>query len=195
MESLTRNFNTGDNFWETNPIFLTVSTFEEFYKEDKTKGKNKSSQIMWAIAFLIDPHEHNVWRNLSESDKKLLIIDDYLKSKTFKWSDYQHLIDEYFKRALTSPERDYYELIDKMEERKNFIKNTPYTLDAYETDEETGRSRLIKGNAKDLDKMVVDTVKLYEQLEVVREKLEKSKQGDGETKGGMQESATEKGLL
>lgn len=194
MESLVRNFNTKDNFWETNPIFLTVSAFEEFHDKDKSKGKNKSSQIMWAIAFLIDPHEHNIWRNLSEEDKKLLITEDYLKDKKFKWYDYQNLIDEYFKRALTSPEKDYYELIEKMEERKKFIKETPYSLDRYEESDD-GRSKLIKGNAKDLDTMVVNTVKLYDQLELVREKLEKSKLGDGETKGGMQESATEKGLL
>ncbi|AGO48984.1 hypothetical protein N356_gp092 [Cellulophaga phage phi14:2] len=195
MDSIVRNFNTNDNFWETNPSFLTVAIFQKFNSEDKSKGKSKSSQIMWAIAFLLDPHQDNIWRNLSDEDKRLLIVEDYLKIKDFKWNDYQELIDSYYSRCLTVPEKDYLELIDKMTERKNFIKNTPYTLDSYEIDERSGRPKLIKGNAKDLDKMVVDTVKLYEQLEVVKEKLEKSKHQDGETKGGMQESATEKGLL
>lgn len=195
MESIVRNFNTNDNFWETNPSFTTVKIFNDFFTADKTKNKSKSSQIMWAIAFLLDPHHDNIWRNLSDEDKRLLISEDYLKDKSFNWNDYQYLIDEYYNRCLTIPEKDYLELIDKMTERKNFIKNTPYTLDSYELDDITGRTKLIKGNAKDLDKMVVDTVKLYEQLEIVKDKLEKSKHADGETKGGMQESATEKGLL
>lgn len=193
--SLLRNFNTDENFWETNPIFKTVKIFEEFYNKDKTKGKKKSSQIMWAIAFLVDPHEHNIWKNLTELDKKVLIQDDFLKNDKFKWSEYQELIDEYYNRVLSIPEKDFQELIDKMNERKEFIKLTPYTLDSYEEDPSTGKLRLIKGNAKDLDKMVVDTAKLYEQLEIVKAKLERSKAIDGETKAGMQESATEKGLL
>lgn len=193
--SLLRNFNTDENFWETNPIFKTVKIFEEFYNKDKTKGKKKSSQIMWAIAFLVDPHEHNIWKNLTELDKKVLIQDDFLKNDKFKWSEYQELIDEYYNRVLSIPEKDFQELIDKMNERKEFIKSTPYTLDSYEEDPSTGKLRLIKGNAKDLDKMVVDTAKLYEQLEIVKAKLERSKAIDGETKAGMQESATEKGLL
>ena len=193
--SLLRNFNTDENFWETNPIFKTVKIFEEFYNKDKTKGKKKSSQIMWAIAFLVDPHEHNIWKNLTELDKKVLIQDDFLKNDNFNWSEYQELIDEYYNRVLSIPEKDFQELIDKMNERKEFIKLTPYTLDSYEEDPSTGKLRLIKGNAKDLDKMVVDTAKLYEQLEIVKAKLERSKAIDGETKAGMQESATEKGLL
>jgi len=82
-----------------------------------------------------------------------------------------------------------------MNERKEFIKNTRYTLDTYEYNEETGKSRKISGTAIHLDKMVIDTAKLYEQLKAVKEKLIKEKEIEGETKGGMQESATEKGLL
>lgn len=193
MTSITRTFNTDENFWETNPAFLTISKFEHFYDLDKSKGKKKSSQIMWAIAFLLDPHQDNVWRNLNEHDKKMLIVDDYLKNSKFKWSEYQDIIDEYYNRVLTLAEKDFYELQEKMHERKEFIKNTPYSLDALE--EVDGKMRVIRGTAAQLDKMVVDTAKLYEQLEVVKQKLEKEAAQDGETKGGMQESATEQGVL
>lgn len=193
MTSITRTFNTDENFWETNASFLTVSKFEHFYNLDKSKGKKKSSQIMWAIAFLIDPHQDNIWKNLNEHDKKMLIVEDYLKDKKFKWSEYQDIIDEYYNRALTLAEKDFYELQEKMTERKEFIKNTPYSLDAIE--EIDGRMRTVKGTAAQLDKMVVDTAKLYEQLELVKQKLEKEAAQDGETKGGMQESATEQGIL
>lgn len=195
MTSITRNFNTDDNFWETNPAFKTIAVFNNFYKEDKTKKKVKSSQIMWAIAFLLDPHQDNPWKNLSNNDKKLLIIDDYLNDKKFEWDKYDILVDEYYKRVLTSVERDFFELVEKMNERKEFIKVTPYTLDTFEFNEASGKTRKVSGNAMSLDKMIVDTAKLYEQLELIKQKLAKEKQIDGETKAGMQESATEKGLL
>ena len=188
--TLTRNFNTDDNFWETNPIFKTVKIFREFYESDKSRKKGNSSRIMWAIAFLIDQHEENIWRNLTEEDKKTLIAEEYLENKEFEWHLYQDIIGEYEKRIMTVAERDFVELMEKMHERKNFIKNTPYTLDTTDSDGKT-----IKGTAKDLDTMVVNTTKLYDQLEIVKQKLERSKQLDGETRGGMKESATEQGLL
>ncbi len=190
MDSLVRNFNTDDNFWETNPIFKTVKIFNNFYQADKSRKKKTSSQIMWAVAFLIDQHEENIWRNLNDHDKRTLIAEEYLNDKEFQWELYTDIIQEYEKRILTVPERDFVELVEKMHERKNFIKNTPYTLDTLSEE-----GKIIKGTAKDLDKMVVDTTKLYEQLEIVREKLEKKRQIEGETKGGMKESATEQGLL
>lgn len=193
MTTIVRNFNTNDNFWETNPSFLSIGLFKRFNEEDKSKGKKNSSQIMWAIAFLLDPHVDNPWKNLSEQDKKILIADEYLEQPNFEWEKYEALIEEYYKRVLTLAEKDFYELMEKMHERKEFIKNTPYTLDTLE--EVDGRIRSIKGTAIQLDKMVTDTIKLYEQLELVKQKLEKEKLSDGETKGGMQESATEKGLL
>ncbi len=195
MDSILRNFETNENFWVTNPAFLTVKLFKEFHSKDKSKDKSKSSRIMWAIAFYLDPHEHNVWRNLSNEDRKMLIADDYLKQKKFNWEDYQDIISEYYKRVLTRPEKDYYELVEKMTERKDFIKNTPYTLESYEEDPETGKFRTVKGTAKDLDSMVTNTIKLYEQLDAVKAKVERAKQLKGETKGGMEESATERGLL
>lgn len=195
MTSIIRNFNTDDNFWETNPAFKSIGVFRDFYDEDTSKGKATSSQLMWAVAFLLDPHHDNPWKNLSEDDKKMLIRDDFLKKDVFDWKAIDHIVKEYYNRVLTMAEKDFYELMEKMHERKEFIKNTPYSLDAYELNEETGKKKLVKGTAAQLDKMVVDTIKLYEQLELVKQKIEKQQQIDGETKAGMQESATEKGLL
>lgn len=194
MTTITRDFNTDENFWETNPAFKSISVFNEFFEQDKSKGKKKSSQIMWAIAFLLDPHQDNPWKNLSDEDRRMLIVEDYIKDDKFKWSKYKDLQEEYYNRVLTLAEKDYVELVEKMHERKEFIKNTPYSLDAKE--EIDGKMRVVKGTAYQLDKMVIDTAKLYEQLDLVKQKLEKEKQmADGETKAGMQESATEKGLL
>jgi|TARA_R110000796_G_scaffold236214_1_gene355441 hypothetical protein len=190
MTTITRTFETQENFWQINPSFLTIKSFREFNKSDKSKNKSNSSQVMWAIAFLIDPHTDNPWKNLGEQDKRDLIKNDYLD---IDWDQHQNLIDEYYSRCLTPAERNLFDIIEKMNERAKFIKNTEYSLDQYE--EMDGRSKLVKGTAVQLDKMVVDTKKIYDQLEQVQQMVAKEKSDGGKTKGGMQESAAEQGLL
>lgn len=187
MDSILRNFNVDENFWEVNPAFLTIKEFVKMHKSDKSKDKFHSSQKMWAIAYLIDPHPDNAWKNVSEEDKIKLIKEDFYN---IKWEDYQDAIDSYREHCLTLAEKDFIRLQKKMHERQNFIDNTPYTLD---TSNEEGK--IIKGTAIQLDKMVVDTLKIYDQLDQVKARLEKDNSNEGSTKGGMQESATEKGLI
>lgn len=190
MTTIVRTFETQENFWQINPSFLTIKKFKEFYNSDKTKEKAKSSQVMWAIAFLIDPHTDNPWKNLANEDKRNLIYTDYYK---INWDDYEELIDEYYNRCLTPAERNLFDIIEKMNERAKFIKNTEYSLDQYE--EMDGKTKLVKGTAVQLDKMVVDTKKIYEQLDQIQQMVNKENTDNGKTKGGMQESAAEKGLL
>jgi hypothetical protein len=187
MTSIIRNFNVDENFWVVNPGFLTIKNFIELHKSDRSKDKFHSSQKMWAIAYLIDPHTDNPWKNVAEEDKAKLLKEDFYD---IDWVEYQHVIETYREHCLTLGEKDFIRLQNKMHERQNFIENTAYTLD---TTSEEGRN--IKGTALQLDKMVVDTLKIYEQLDQVKAKLEKEKSNEGSTKGGMQESAAEKGLL
>ena len=51
-----------------------------------------------------------------------------------------------------------------------------------------------KGTADQLDKMMVNTVKIYQQLEQVKEMLDKESI-EGHGKGGAIESASEQGLI
>jgi len=190
MTTIVRTFDTNENFWLVNPSFLTIKKFREFNKSDKSKNKNTSSQIMWAIAFLVDPHTDNPWKNLADQDKRNLIVTDYCK---VEWDNHEDLIEEYYNRCLTPGERNLFDIIEKMNERSKFIKNTEYSLDEYE--EVGGRSKLTKGTAAQLDKMVVETKKIYEYLDSVQQMVDKEKTDGGKTKGGMQESAAEQGLL
>jgi len=191
MTTITRTFETEENFWEVNPSFLTIKLFREFNKSDKSKKKAKSSQIMWAIAFLIDPHTDNPWKNLADEDKRALIKTDYLD---IEWDEYEDLIAEYYNRCLTAAERNLYDMVEKMNERSKFIKGTEYTLDHME-EMDNGRFKTVKGTALQLDKMVVDSKKIYEQLEQIQQMVNKENTDGGKTKGGMQESAAEQGLL
>lgn len=188
---ITKIWNTDENYWALNPIMKTIKVFREFYEQDKSKGKEKSSKIMWAIALYKDPNEANPWRNTSEADKKLLISEDFLRDKKFEWEDsvISSLISIYEEFCLTIAEKELVRYEKKLSQRGDFINETDYSLDEY--DEDTGK--VVKGTADQLDKMMVNTVKIYEQYDVIKAMI--SKEAGTYVKGGSKESAGESGLL
>lgn len=189
MTTIAKNFNTDLNFWELNPMFKTVKRFLKLYEDDKSKGKKDSSQLMWAIALLIDPNEANIWRNLSEEDKKMLIRTEFLNEKDyFKWEDHQELIDEYENRCLTIAEKELIRFERKLVDRGNFIAKTTYKLDEYE--EDNGKVKLIKGTAEQLDKMMLNTTKINEQYSIIKDML-KQEEAQGSLRAGAKKSASE----
>ena len=86
----------GLNFWKVHPQLKLVGKFKEFYEKDKTKDKEKSSSVMWAI-FLIYDSDSEVF-NFDLKEKISLVSKDFL-SFTFKEEDYKEIRDFY----LTPP--------------------------------------------------------------------------------------------
>lgn len=189
--TITKIWNTDENYWILNPIMKTFKVFNDFYLSDKSKNKEQSSKIMWAIALYVDPSEYNPWRTTSDSDKKELIATDYLNNKNFNWEDpiYSQLIDTYIERCLTLAEKELVRFEKKLSQRGDFIDKTKYTLDEY--DEDSGKVK--KGTADQLDKMMVNTIKIYEQLDLIKAMF--NKESEGHLKGGSKESASEQGIL
>jgi hypothetical protein len=181
MEStLIKSWDTSINFWVANPNFTSVTKFKEWMDKDKSKDKRDSSQVMWAIVLLLDMNTSNIWRNLAEVDKKLLIKEDFLKDKTFNWEDKQvkELIDEYTERLLTIAEKMLRNFNLKLIDRQKFIDDTAYDME----------------NADQLDKMMINTSKIYSQYEDIKNMFDLEK-NSGKTRGGIKESAMEQGLL
>lgn len=189
--SISKVWNTDENYWLMNPIMKTIKVFREFFEQDKSKNKDKSSKIMWAIALYKDPNDYNPWRNTSDIDKKILIAEDYLLDKKFNWEDHfiESLIDAYENFCLTIGEKELVRYELKLSDRGNFLHKTHYSLDEY--DEETGKVN--KGTADQLDKMMVNTVKIYEQYDLIKGML--TKEQSGQTRGGSKESAAETGKI
>lgn len=188
MTTIAKNFNTNLNFWELNPTFLTRRIFREYYEKDKSKKKNDSSRIMWAIALLLDPNEANIWKNVAENDKKDLIKDEYLEDKKFKWELVEDLCKEYEEHCLTIAEKELVRFERKLVDRGDFINKTKYTLDTF--DPESGK--ILKGTAEQLDKMMLNTSKLNEQYKELRDNL-KQEASQGSLRAGAKKSASEKG--
>jgi len=176
--SILSNFNIDTNFWEVNTIFKILGKFAKFYRSDTSRGKAASSKVMWAISLLVDDSKENKLRNFPIKDKQTIIAEEFIRDESFEWKKYVDLIEFYRETQFTKFKRSLLFLKEKMEEREEFLKSVPYTLD----------------NAKDLDNIIANTDKLFgmmQKLEVQVEKEENEESG-GIAKGGRVESAGER---
>lgn len=190
--TIAKNWNTDENFWDMNPGIKSIGLFKTLLSKDKSKGKAQSSNLMWAIALYADPHEENPWRNLVDEEKKSLIATDFLKDPKFNWEHPEIIeyINTYIFYCTTIAEKELISFEKKLVERGAFIMNTKFTLDYF--DEVTGKPK--KGTADQLDRMLVNTGRLYDQLEEIKAKIAKES-AEGHLRGGAVESISEEGLI
>ena len=176
--SLLNSFDIDTNIWEVEPQLKIPKVFAELYNSDKSKGKAHSSKIMWAIALLIDNSEANKFRNMPLKEKKDFIAEDYLLDVRFDWDSVKDLIKEYGRFSMSKLERSLCIYEQKLEERTDFTETTVYTLE----------------DAPAIDKIISSTKALFDLISKLRDDINKEK-SSGETKGDMEESASEKGEL
>jgi len=170
------NFDTTANFWALNPQMKIL--FKDFFDGDKSKNKEMSSKVMWAVALLVDTSDQNNLRNFLFDERKQLIAEDYLQDSKFDWAAYDGLIDKYTEVNTSKAEKSLLIYERKLEERDSFIKTTKYDLE----------------NASQLDKIISSTKSIFDLISKLREDISKENTV-GETKGSMVESASEKGQL
>lgn len=175
---LLTNFDLTANFWTLYPQLKIPKVFAELYKKDKSKDHSNSSQIMWAVAMLVDTSEDNKFKHLNEEDKKSLIKTDYLFNESFDFDIYKEVIAEYTRLHISKLEQELVKQETKLDERAKFINDTPYDLET----------------ADKLDKLLLNTGKLYDQIKDLKDKI-RAERDSGTTRGGMIKSATESGLI
>jgi len=176
MDNLLDNFGHRNNFWKYNPQFLAVKEFDDFYKKDKSKSKELSSRIMWAIAFFV--HPASVFKNLDEADKQHLIAKDYILDEKFNWDSVSGLVDTFSLLVLTKSRKSLDAWERKLRERDYFIESTAYSLDTFE----------------DLDKAMKATHDMWKQYRAIRDQV----LAEGDTvidKGGSKPSLSDEGKI
>ena len=171
------------NFWEENDSFL-IGKFNEFYKGDKSKGKEKSSKVMWCV-FLISDDNSPYYKmpEIGEDNKFDFVFEEFLDNRSFM-KDNKELCDELFKYfdkiSSTSASRHLSAIEKLMDERTMFLNKQSYqgaTID----------------RALELDKLMISTDKLTETFDKASIRLSKEKQTS--SKGNLIKSATDKGVL
>lgn len=166
------NFDVDSNFWEMYPEFKVGFAFKDLYKSDKSRNKESSSKIMWFVALCHSPNSR--YRSLEINDRYETIGDDYFNVKDYYKQNKARLdpvIEDYKKTNLTAAQRHLEEWEKKQDERSKFIASVEYSLNTYE----------------DLDKMAVNTTKIYDTFKMIKEQLAKE-EGEGIGKSGRKAS-------
>ena len=170
------NFDIRNNFWEVNSNFLILNDFKQLYDEDKSKKKVESSLFMWGLSLLL--HPDSLLFNVSISDRRSIIANEYLHDKSFDWSKVEKYIQAYQKLVLTSAQRQLVIWTRLMDEKSEYMNTLSYN----------------SSNWEEVEKMLLSNSKLYTELERISEQLEKEG-SEGDVKGGAEESASEQGLI
>jgi len=172
---ILNGFDVEVNFWRANPQLKVPQPFADILNKDKSKGKSKSSQIMWAIALLVDPDSK--FSNISLGTRKELISKDFLKDAKFKWDDYKDAMHFYEYNLVSPAKRQLLIWNKKMDEKGMYLDTLTY-----------------EEHADTIEGLLKTNVKLFEDYERLLKLVDKETK-EGATKGGAEESAAEKGLI
>jgi hypothetical protein len=148
-------------FWEVYPDLTIIDIYNKLYLSDKSKNKEESSRTMWAIYYVLNPD--SMFFNVP--DKYDAIAKDHLKDPKFKWNTLKKELEIYKTTVLTDAERALINWGEIMTMRDNSLK------DLYRT---ALRDRDIK-SLKDLDVMLSNTPKMFEDYKKVRKDFEEEK--------------------
>lgn len=159
------------SFWEVFPYMKNVSVFRKLYKEDRSKDKNKSSKVMWYLSLSKDIDSE--FYSMDDEDRHGQLVDilELDVNEYLGGSDELDMLMNAFEDFIdTVIIADIRALEKKLIERKRFIQRTQYTLDEiiYPVGDENFKPYLKKGTASQLDKMLVDTKNIHEEIRKLR---------------------------
>lgn len=175
-------FSEGANFWKMNPQLKIL--FEDFYNSDKSKSKDTSSKIMWGIYLAVHPKSE--FYNIP--DKYNIISKNVIKDSKFSWAKHQRIIDVVIEQTMTQAEKSLINWNDTLKKRDEFIHSQEFTLDSYNPE-----GRIVKGTADQLDKMLANTNKLYQEYFKILKELKVEE--DSKSKGNKILSASDTGEI
>jgi hypothetical protein len=160
------SFDESADFWKMYPQMKTVEPFKTSFK------KKMPSAHMWAIAFLCDPSEDNVYRNIPEEEKMEVLAKDFLEEEDFDWEQYEEHIHRYKQMVLSQAERSLITWNETMALRDREVKKL-YKMALSKGDIE---------NVVTLDRLLANTPKFYADYEKIarayKEELNKKGKGD-----------------
>jgi hypothetical protein len=150
-----------NNFWELNSDLIILDEFSKLYYKDKSKDKQDSSKILWAIFYAYNPES----KFFNYPNKQDVISQSFIKDPKFKWEDYKDLIEAYKNVVLTDAERALINWNEIMTMRDQSIK------DLYKKAiEESDTDELVK-----IDKMLANTPKMFEDYKKIKKDYEEEK--------------------
>ena len=147
----TEIFDTERNYWEAYPEMKLHPQFSPTYKQDKTKKKTSSSNLMWALHLVCHP------KSLMYYDPNKLENVKGLLPKSWDWESNSEssMLETYRGLMLTEAQRALTDWDEMIKRRSSYLKNQDYNL-------ETGN---------DLDKLHKNTYSIYKDYQKICEEL------------------------
>lgn len=173
------SWNLKDNFWTVNPQLTVIPEFKALLDKDKSKGKEGSSRIMWAIALFSDLGSK--LRTLPESDRKNIINKEILEDPKFDWSTINDLIKVWVKDFMSPAQKQLALWENYMHEKNGYMANLMEQL----------RTEYRKDVADEVEKKLLSNGALFDEYNRLLDLLAQE-EDIGRVKGGGQESLTEK---
>lgn len=163
------SFDISDNLWTLYPDMKSL--LPNLYKNDKSKGKEISSMVGWAL--LLAYHPRSPYASMFTEDAKKEIEKELPKlPKAFSWDKYHKDAERIVKASTTKAEKFLSMWEKELEDRFALISSIPYALDTPQ--------ELIEFK----EKMMGLTDKMWSQyekcLKTVRDEKQTSAQGDEE---------------
>lgn len=155
---ILENYDSKANFWKVNPQLTAAGPFKPLYENDCSAGKVVSSKKMWCVSLAYDPGSK--YFNMPEEDKLDLLFTDIMGDTKFLKAnrDIINELRDFYRKLLETPARRSLRGVeDKLNERDLFLKNTEYTLG-----ELGNNGQWVGGTADLLDKMMANTVKMWD---------------------------------
>lgn len=149
------------NYWEVNSEILILQEFTNFYSQDKSKNKEESSRILWAIHYAFHPES----KFFNYPNKLEVLAKDFIKDPKFKWQKISNLTESFKNLVLSDVERALVNWNEIMIMRDNSLKELyKLAIEQSDTDE------LVK-----LDKMLSNTPKMFEDYKKIKKDYEEEK--------------------
>src|ERR1035437_1173146 len=173
MSIIVSKFDFDRNFWEFNTQLKAAEPFKTFYNEDKSKKKEKSSMIMWAIALCYDFDSQ--YFGVEETQRQEMIGTDLVGDKDLFTTDQIKTLSEMYQTVTdTAARRQMRVWHKKLDEKSTFMKSLPYDIK----------------NWKIIDEMLKTNKELYDSYAKI-EKMIMNESTDT-VEGGSEESMMEK---
>ena len=186
MRALISIYDPTGNFWDLNPKFKTLDMFAELYRKDKSKKKASSSLQMWVVCSFLEKESPyaSIEENVEDRNGQSRIISRDLTEDDNWWAESEEMLLPYRERyqffLYTAARRSLVNWENKLMERDRVLADTSYEIGL--TDE---NGKLVGSNVAILDKMLVDTGKVWDQFFKIKEVVEgegagTSIKGDGQ---------------
>ena len=151
------------NIWDEYPDLDIIEVFRKLRKDE---GDEKSNNILKAIYYIYDPKSDKRDSGFTEEELIKDISKNLIGDKNFKWAEYEHVKEAWFKYCMTDTERllKYYE--SEIEGLNKMMKDWTWTKK--DADDKSAAMR----NYKQLYTEYSEVKNLFIQEKLEREEME-----------------------